>query len=88
MRARLGRIWREQQEETGSAKKRRLTHKHGDRKQRKRDLLHEIRNPSTLGMHESVDECGLEWLEARLPKHLKSKLEHPLCNVTNNKPNK
>ena len=60
----------------------------GDRKQRKRDLLHEIRNPSTLGMHESVDECGLEWLEARLPKHLKSKLEHPLCNVTNNKPNK
>ena len=65
-----------------------LTQERGDRKQRKRDLLHEIRNPSTLGMHESVDECGLEWLEARLPKHLKSKLEHPLCNVTNNKPNK
>ena len=88
MRARHGRIWRERQEETGSAKKRRLTQERGDRKQRKRDLLHEIRNPSTLGMHESVDECGLEWLEARLPKHLKSKLEHPLCNVTNNKPNK
>jgi hypothetical protein len=88
MRARHGRIWRERQEETGSAKKRRLTQERGDRKQRKRDLLHEIRRPATLAMHESVNECGLEWLEARLPKHLKSKLKHPLCNVTNNKRNK
>ena len=87
MRVQHGRIWQERQEETRSAKKRRLTQERGDRKQRKRDLLHEILNPTTVAMHESVEECGLEWLEARLPKHLKSKLDHhPLRNVTNNKP--
>jgi hypothetical protein len=89
MRVCHGKIWKARQDESKSAKKRRLTQERGERKQRKLALMHEIQTPATLAMHQLIFETGdLERYIARLPKHMQSKLRdgHPLCNVGNNKP--
>ena len=89
MRVRHGKIWEARQDESKSAKKRRLTRERGERKQRKLALMHEIQTPATLAMHEVIFESGhLELYMARLPKHMQTQLRdrHPLCNVGNNKP--